>query len=96
MEKILNQLLEGQKEILKRLEQVETSQTRFETIQKEHGEILYAVRDAQEFQKAEIDRLNITVAHIGGGQERIAGDVTFLVRKAAEHEDDIRELKRVK
>ncbi len=101
MEKILNQLLEGQKEILKRLDQVETSQTRLETIQKVQGailqgnqEILCAVRDAQEFQKAEIDRLNITVAHIGGGQERIAGDVTFLVRKAAEHEDDIRELKR--
>lgn len=90
MEQILNQLLEGQKEFLKRLDRVENSQTRLETIQKEQGailqenqEILHAVRDAQEFQKGEIDRLNITVAHIEGGQERIAGDVTFLVRKAA-------------
>ncbi len=62
----------------------------------EHSEILRAVRDAQEFQKAEIDRLNITTSHIEGELERIAGDVTFLVRKAAEHEDAIRELKRVK
>lgn len=97
MERILNQLLEGQKETLKRLDKVETSQTRFETIQKEHGailqenrEILHAVREAQEFQKAELDHLNITAAHIQGAQEETkeiidntAGDVSFLVRKAA-------------
>ena len=70
---------------------------------KEHAEILHAVRDAQEFQKAEIDRLNVTLAHIQGEQAEIreiidntAGDVSFLVRKAAKHDDDIRELKRVK
>jgi hypothetical protein len=72
-------------------------------ILKEHTEILYAVRDAQEFQKAEIDRLNVTLAHIQGEQAEIreiidntAGDVSFLVRKAAKHDDDIRELKRIK
>jgi hypothetical protein len=70
---------------------------------KEHTEYLHAVRDAQEFQKAEIDRLNVTLAHIQGEQAEIreiidntAGDVSFLVRKAAKHDDDIRELKRVK
>ena len=69
----------------------------------EHTEILHAVRDAQEFQKAEIDRLNVTLAHIQGEQTEIreiidntAGDVSFLVRKAAKHDDDIRELKRIK
>lgn len=103
MEKILNQLLEGQKEIIKRLDKVEAGQQEqkkevkeIKLQQKENCEILHAVREAQEIQKAELDRLNITTAHIEGGQERIAGDVTFLVRKAAEHEDDIRELKRVK
>lgn len=96
MEKILNQLLESQKEIIKKLDGVETKQ-------KEQGEILHAVRDAQEFQKSELDRLNITAAHIQGEQvdireviDNMAGDVSFLVRKAAKHDDDIRELKRIK
>lgn len=73
------------------------------SILKEHTEVLQAIRDAQEFQKAELDRLNITTAHIQGEQVEIrevidntAGDVSFLVRKAAKHDDDIRELKRIK
>lgn len=72
-------------------------------ILKEHTEVLHAVRDAGEFQKAEIDRLNVTLAHIQGEQAELretidntAGDVSFLVRKAAQHDDDIRELKRIK
>ncbi|MGE5583110.1 MAG: hypothetical protein ACM3X9_11325 [Bacillota bacterium] len=72
-------------------------------ILKEHGEILQALRHGQEVQKAEIDRLNITVAHIQEEQveireiiDNMAGDVSFLVRKAAKHDDDIRELKRIK
>ena len=70
---------------------------------KEHGEILQSLRHGQEIQKAEIDRLNITVAGIQGEQaeireilDNLAGDVSFLVRKAAKHDDDIRELKRIK
>lgn len=72
-------------------------------ILQEHGVILQALKHGQEIQKAEIDRLNITVAHIQGEQAEIkelvdnmAGDISFLVRKAAKHDDDIRELKRVK
>lgn len=73
------------------------------TILKEHSEILQALLHGQEIQKAEIDRLNITVAGIQGEQaetreilDNLAGDVSFLVRKAAKHDDDIRELKRIK
>ena len=73
------------------------------TILNEHSEILQALRHGQETQKAEIDRLNITVAGIQGEQveireilDNLAGDVSFLVRKAAKHDDDIRELKRIK
>jgi hypothetical protein len=73
------------------------------TILKEHGLILQALRHGQEIQKAEIDHLNITTTHIQGEQAEIrevidnmAGDVSFLVRKAAKHDDDIRELKRIK
>lgn len=83
MEKILNQLLESQKEIIKRLDGIKAKQ-------KEQGEILQAVRHTQEAQKAEIDRLNHTTAHIQGEQadikeifDNMAGDVSFLVRKAA-------------
>lgn len=89
-----------EKEMLELLLQKVTDQG---AILKEHGEILQALRHGQEIQKAEIDRLNITAAHIQGEQVEIreiidntAGDVSFLVRKAAKHDDDIRELKRIK
>ena len=89
-----------EKEILELLLQRVNEQ---DAIFKEHTEILYAVRDSQELQKAEIDRLNVTLAHIQGELAQIreiidntAGDVSFLVRKAAKHDDDIRELKRIK
>ena len=76
----------------------------------EHGEILQALRHSSEIQKAQFDQLQITVAHIEGRQEemnerleqmdksidRMAGDISFLVRKSAEHDDDIRELRRAK
>ncbi len=73
------------------------------TTLKEQGAILQALRHGQEIQKAEIDRLNVTAAQIQGEQveireiiDNLAGDVSFLVRKAAKHDDDIRELKRIK
>ena len=73
------------------------------SILNDHSEILQALRHGQEVQKAEIDRINVTLAHIQGEQGKIkeiihnlAGDISFLVRKAAQHDDDIRELKRIK
>lgn len=73
------------------------------TQQSEHGEILQSVRHSQESQVAQIDQIQITVAHIEGDQKemdktmnRMAGDVSFLVRKAADHDEDIRELRRAK
>lgn len=69
----------------------------------EHGEILQALRHAGEVQKAQIDQLIINIAHISGHQEemdkaldQMAGDISFLVRKSAEHGDQIRELRRAK
>jgi len=56
-----------------------------------------------EFQKAQFDNLMNVTAQIEGHManseksiDRMAGDITFLVRKAAEHEDDIRNLKLIK
>lgn len=39
---------------------------------------------------------NSSVEEITNKLDRMAGDITFLVRKAAEHEDDIRKLKLIK
>ena len=71
------------------------------TQQSEHGEILQSVRHAQESQKAQMDQLTYASARVEGRQEtldktvdRMAGDISFLVKKAAEHEDDIRELRK--
>jgi outer membrane murein-binding lipoprotein Lpp len=82
---------------------METDIKLIKTQQSEHGAILQAVRHAQETQKAQIDQLIVNTAHLGGQQEelgqtvdRLSGDVSFLVRKAAEHEEDIRNLRRAK
>lgn len=37
-----------------------------------------------------------SVAHLDTKLERLAADINFLVRKAAEHEDDIRNLRLIK
>jgi DNA mismatch repair ATPase MutS len=70
---------------------------------KHHGEMLSAILHAQEMQKAQIDQLTITTAKTDGqvvqiaeSQDQIADDIDFLVRKAAKHDKDIRELRRVK
>jgi chromosome segregation ATPase len=82
---------------------METDLKLIKTQQSEHGAILQAVHHAQETQKAQIDQLTINTAHLSGQQEemnqtvdRLSGDVSFLVRKAAEHEEDIRNLRRAK
>lgn len=48
---------------------------------------------------AEKELLEALLAKMNGMEkkiDRIAADVTFLVRKAAEHEDDIRSLRQIK
>lgn len=75
-----------------------------------HEQLLSAIIHAQEEQKAQIDQISINLARMHGRQEsmsetvdriaetldRIADDITFLIRKAAEHEKDIRDLRRIK
>lgn len=103
MEKILEQILEKLNSLDNKASGMETDITLIKTQLSEHGEILQAVRHAQETQKAQIDQLIIDTAHLNGKQEelnqttdRLAGDVSFLVRKAAEHDEDIRNLRRAK
>lgn len=66
------ELLKEQGEILKDHSEIlkshgETLKSHSEIL-KEHGEILLAIKHGQEIQKAEIDRLNLTVAQIQGDQ----------------------------
>ncbi|MBU2700613.1 putative nuclease with TOPRIM domain [Sporomusaceae bacterium BoRhaA] len=56
-----------------------------------------------ELQNTQFDNLMNVTARIEGHMansekniDRMAGDITFLVRKTAEHEDDIRNLKLIK
>jgi hypothetical protein len=92
LEKILEQILEK----LTKIESVKQEQgkklTTMEKTQNYHSEMFGALIHAQEAQKAQIDQLVNNTAHIQGEQakliqtvDRLSGEVTFLVRKSAEH-----------
>ena len=61
-----------------------------------------ALTRQSEFQKAQMDALmnttasNDSITRLDTKMERLSGDVHFLVRKAVEHEDDIRNLRLIK
>jgi chromosome segregation ATPase len=103
LEKILEQILEKLNSMETEQKEMKADIKLIKTQQSEHGKIIQEVRHAQKAQKAQIDQLVINTAHISGKQEeliqtvdRLDGDVSFLVRKAAEHEEDIRDLRRAK
>ena len=62
----------------------------------EHGEILQAVRHAQEIQVAKFDKLEIETARLSGKIEGLSTDINYLVRKSAQNADDIQELRQAK
>jgi len=62
----------------------------------EHGEILQAVRHAQEIQAAKMDKLELETARLSGKIEGLSTDINYIVRKSAQNADDIQELRRVK
>jgi hypothetical protein len=62
----------------------------------EHGEILQAVRHAQEIQVAKIDKLEIETARLSGKIEGLSTDINYLVRKSAQNADDIQELRQAR
>jgi len=68
---------------------------------KENTGLIKALIHAGESQKAEIEGLKMEIAKLTGTVNsidkrlyRMAEDITFLVRKCAEHDEDIRELQK--
>jgi hypothetical protein len=70
--------------------------------QKENTDLISALIHNTEMANAKIDGLTVntasneSVSRIEKHLNRLATDISFLVRKAAEHDDDIRELRQVK
>jgi len=84
------------------LKQILSEMKDFKEQQKENTDIIKAIIHNQEVANAELEALklntpnNAVIAKLDNKLDRISADVTFLVRKAAEHEDDIRNLKLIK
>ena len=76
-----------------RLANMEGSLARMEN---ELGTKVAALFDAREVQNDVNAKTDIQLNKIDTKIDRISADVTFLVRKAAEHEDDIRSLRQIK
>ena len=77
----------------KRMTQMEGSLARMEN---ELGTKVAALFDAREVQNDTNEKFDSRFNQLDTKIDRIAADVTFLVRKAAEHEDDIRSLRQIK
>lgn len=83
MEELLKQLLEGQKQIIERLERVEHSQLRME---QDHGNKLSALFDAREVQFDVNERICDTLNRIEGKMDR-------LTLKVSSHDTKLRQAK---
>lgn len=77
----------------KRMTQMEGSLARMEN---DLGTKVAALFDAREVQNDTNEKVDAQLDKLDTKIDRIAADVTFLVRKAAEHEDDIRSLRQIK
>ena len=77
----------------KRMTQMEGSLARMEN---DLGTKVAALFDAREVQNDTNEKFDSQIDKLDTKIDRIAADVTFLVRKAAEHEDDIRSLRQIK
>ena len=77
----------------KRMTQMEGSLARMEN---ELGTKVAALFGAREVQNDTNEKFDSRFNQLDTKIDRIAADVTFLVRKAAQHEDDIRSLRQIK
>ena len=100
---VKNEFQEMKSNVKNEFQEIKSDIKLIKTQQSEHSEMIQAVGNAQESQMAQIDQLTYAVARIEGHQkesekimDQMAGDITFLVRKSAEHDDDIRELRQAK
>ena len=93
MEDRFDDLAGSQERTNERLANVEGSLARMEN---ELGTKVAALFDAREVQNDTNEKFDSQFDKLDTKIDRIAADVTFLVRKAAEHEDDIRSLRQIK
>lgn len=93
MEKILEQILEKLNSLDSKVSNIETDIKLIKTQQSENGEILQAVRHAQETQKAQLDQLNIELAKQSGEQKE---SFEALANMYGQHQFEIAKLKQVK
>ena len=93
MEDRFDDLAGAQERTNERLANMEGSLARMEN---ELGTKVAALFDAREVQNDTNEKVDAQLDKLDTKIDRIAADVTFLVRKAAEHEDDIRSLRQIK
>ena len=93
MEDRFDDLAGAQERTNERLANVEGSLARMEN---DLGAKVAALFDAREVQNDTNEKVDAQLDKLDTKIDRIAADVTFLVRKAAEHEDDIRSLRQIK
>ena len=85
-----------------RLERVEGHMERVEGQLEENTTILRALEHASQVNAAEMEGLKLSTAssesvdRIENALDRVGTDLSYLVRKAVQHDDDIRELRRAK
>ncbi|MDU4960699.1 MAG: hypothetical protein E6X17_08555 [Sporomusaceae bacterium] len=117
MEKILQQLLDGQKQLFDGQKQLFEEVRQIKTTLDENVQVTKGLVNWTEEINAQVHGMGHTLAklegkvnqlegkvdHLGANAaktheqvERMASDVIFLVRKASEHEQDIRQLSRAK
>ena len=86
---------EFQKLVLEKLSNLETQQ-------QENTDLINALIHNVTVANAKLDGLTISTAtresvvRVGKNVDRLGTDMSFLLRKAAEHDDDIRELRQAK
>lgn len=94
----LDNLEKGQQELNQDLSEVKTTVNNIEGQTRENTDFIQALIARTDHIAATVDGQAIASAKALGETnksiDRIAGDITFLVRKAAEHDDDIRQLRK--
>lgn len=102
IENMLKQVLEGQIQMTARLDNIENRLGNIEGQQKESNQLIGALLHRTEELGAQVNALGHTMARFEGKVNQVdeqqystAGDISFLVRKVGEHEEAIRQLRRV-
>lgn len=111
-DKILNQILKGQEQFQKTQEKMQNNIIKIQenmdlikTQQKEHGQILSALKSASEVHKGDVDNLTHQIAELQGTVKNLSGEMSqkfsdlnetnkSLLEMYGAHEAEIRTLRR--